>query len=434
MDRETAEPQVESIPGPVASEWVEYHHENSAPSTYVYDFVWDITADAEGPFCTDPDGNILLDFTSQVATAPLGYNNPKIMDRLREFDIVDPLKIAGQDFYVSTGRTPDIAPLPGPAHLMDRLTDISEEYDMDTVFLSNTGAEAIENALKICYNHCDTPKYGITFEGAFHGRTLGTLSLNRSKPVHRRKFPEISGIQEVPFSTPGVDHLREKLHPENGFLSAEEVAYLIMEPVQGEGGYNFPTQNFMRKVNDLCEEYNIPIIADEIQNGVGRTGKMWASDHFNFEPDVISAAKGLRVGATVSRANIFPKEKGRLSSTWGAGDILSSIQGALTLRVIEEDDLLANAQYMGKQFLARLTDLQERHDVLVDARGLGLLTAVEFDTRNNRDDAMEVAFKNGFLTLGCGHKSLRLLPPLDVTERELELGVRALDEAVETIK
>ncbi|GAB7119708.1 aspartate aminotransferase family protein [Natrinema pallidum] len=435
MQREKAEPTVQKLPGPKAQEWVEFHSEAAATSTYVYDFVWDITEDAVGPFCTDPDGNVLLDFTSHVAAAPLGYNNPKLMDKLREFDLVDPLKIAGQDFYVSTGGTPDDTELPGPAHLMDTLTDITEQYGMDTVFLSNSGAEAVENAMKICYDNCEQPKYGLTFEGAFHGRTLGTLSLNRSKSVHRRDFPELSGIHDVPHSMAGVERLREKLDPDHGHIPPEQVAFLILEPVQGEGGYQIPEPEFMRAVNDLCDEHDIPLIADEIQSGVGRTGEMWASDHFDFEPDVITSAKALRVGATISSADIFPEEKSRISSTWGAGDILSSIQGTLTVAAIREHDLLSHATQAGERFLGQLEDLQESHpETVVDVRGLGLMTAVEFDTKDRREAVVDAALQRGLLTLGCGQKTLRLLPPLDVRERELDIAVDLLDDAIDHVE
>ncbi len=194
MNRETAEPRVTELPGPKARERVNYHRDSAAVSTYVYEFVWDTTAPAIGPFCTDADGNVLLDFTCHVAAAPLGYNNPRVMDRLDEFDLVDPLKIAGQDFYATAGDPAEVS-YPGPAELMSRITDIAPD-GMDTVFLSNSGAEAVENALKISYDHTGG-KYGVTFEGAFHGRTLGALSLNRSKEVYRRQFPEISSVHTV---------------------------------------------------------------------------------------------------------------------------------------------------------------------------------------------------------------------------------------------
>ena len=431
MDRETAEPSVSQFPGPNATEWVDFHQQSSAPSTYVYDFVWDITEDSAGPFCKDPDGNVLHEFTSHVAAAPLGYHSPEIMERLEAFDLVDPMKIAGQDFYVSTGGTPDDADLPGPAHLMDKLTEITSQYGMDTVFLSNSGAEAVENALKISYDTTADPKYGVTFDGAFHGRTLGALSLNRSKAVHRRKFPEIAGIMDIPYSLEGLTRLREKLDSAHGHVPPEQVAFLIVEPVQGEGGYKVPSQEFMSELGALAAEHDIPVIADEIQSGVGRTGKMWGVDHYDIEPDIITSAKALRVGATISRSDVFPAETGRLSSTWGAGDILSSILGTLTIQAIQEQGLVENAAEKGDRLLAQLVDLAaDNEEAVVDARGLGLMTAVEFDTKERREAVVDAALERGLLTLGCGKKSLRLLPPLDVRDRELDIAVELLEDAV----
>ncbi|MFC6888941.1 aminotransferase class III-fold pyridoxal phosphate-dependent enzyme [Halorubrum trueperi] len=443
MDRDTAVPAVTDLPGEHAREWVEYHHESAAPSTYVYEFVWDRTAPAAGPFCTDVDGNVLMDFTSHVAAAPLGYNNPLIMEPLAEFDLVDPLKIAGQDFYVAGGESPGDG-LPGSSGLMDRLTDLTAHYDMDTVFLSNSGAEAIENAMKIAYDESDGATYAVTFDGAFHGRTLGALSLNRSKSVYRRKFPEIGGVTDVPFCddrtcTPetcscgffadGVSRLRKKLDPERGTVHPDDVAYLILEPIQGEGGYRFPSDAFADEIAALVDEHDVTLIADEIQSGVGRTGELWGSDHYAFDPDVIAAGKGLRVGATVSRSDVFPEETSRLSSTWGAGDIVASAQGALTLDAIREHDLMDNAVVRGRQFKETMRDAGL--DGVVDVRGKGLLLAVEFDTKDRRDEVLKRAFSRGLLTLGCGHGVLRILPPLDVTKREIALGCELLTAAID---
>ncbi|MGM0590291.1 MAG: aspartate aminotransferase family protein [Halobacteriota archaeon] len=445
MDRDTVTPSVSSIPGERAREWVDYHHQWAAPSTYVYDFVWDRSAPAEGPFCTDVDGNVLLDFTSHVAAAPLGYNNPKIMAPLREFDVTDPAKIAGQDFYVSDGRPPGEGE-PGPTELMDRLVESTSHYQMDTVFLSNSGAEAVENAIKIAYDHSPGASYAITFDGAFHGRTLGALSLNRSKSVHRRRYPEIPGVFDVPFCTDrtctagtcdcgffarGTSELREKLHPTRGNVHPEDVAYIVLEPVQGEGGFRIPSEAFMREVADIAAEHDITLVADEIQSGVSRTGERWAADHYPIEPDVIAAGKALRVGATVSRREVFPSERARLSSTWGGGDVLSSLQGVLTLDAIEEYDLRDNAVARGRQFVETLADAPL--DGVVDVRGLGLMLAVEFDAKTRRDAVQQAAFERGFLTLGCGHKTLRLLPPLDVTDREIELGADLLLSAIDDV-
>ncbi|ELZ16510.1 class III aminotransferase [Haloterrigena salina JCM 13891] len=443
MDRDTVEPQVGTIPDERARQWVDYHHGLAAPSTYVYEFVWDATAEAVGPFCTDVDGNVLLDFTSHVAAAPLGYNNPAIREKLEAFDLVDPLKIAGQDFYVSGGGPPEDPEFPGPTQLMDRLVAMTDQYDMDRVFLSNSGAEAVENAIKSCY--AAGGHRAFTFDGAFHGRTLGALSLNRSKAVHRRGYPEIPGVVSVPYPStdaeyerrwrtdgPGGNVVSDKLHPDRGVIDPDEVAYLILEPIQGEGGYRVAHPEFARDLEALRDRYGLRIVADEIQSGVGRTGELWAVDHLDLTPDVITAGKGLRVGATISRSDVFPAEKGRLSSTWGAGDIVASLQGALTIDTIHEENLLANARDRGRQLRERLEDAIADGDApgALEVRGRGLMLAVEFDTKERREAVLEAAFERGLLTLGCGYKTLRLLPPLDVTEREIDLGTELLLEAV----
>ncbi|WP_226006326.1 aminotransferase class III-fold pyridoxal phosphate-dependent enzyme [Natrinema salinisoli] len=447
MDRATVEPQVDSIPGERASEWVQYHHQFAAPSTYVYEFVWDAGGEAVGPFCTDVDGNVLLDFTSHVAAAPLGYNNPTIREKLREFDVVDPLKIAGQDFYVSGGGSPTDPDFPGPTQLMDRLIAMTDHYDMDRVFLSNSGAEAVENAIKICY--AAGGHRAFTFDGAFHGRTLGALSLNRSKAVHRSGFPEIPGVVSVPYPAtdeeyetrwrtdgPGGNVVADALHPERGVVHPDEVAYLILEPIQGEGGYRVAHPEFARDLEALRDRYGLRIVADEIQSGLGRTGELWAVDHLDLTPDVITSAKGLRVGATISRSDVFPEQTGRLSSTWGAGDLIAAMQGVLTIDTIHEENLLANVRERGEQLRMHLEDAIDDGNApgMIDVRGRGLMLAVEFDTKERRDAVLESAFHRGLLTLGCGYKTLRLLPPLDVTEREIELGTRLLLESIADVE
>jgi 4-aminobutyrate aminotransferase len=439
MDRETVEPAVDSIPGDRATRWVDYHHRFAAPSTYVYEFVWDVTAPARGPFCTDVDGNVLMDFTSHVGASPLGYNHPALVDALEALGPVSPGKIAGQDFYVSAGWPPEDPGTPGPSQLMDRLTERTTHYDMETVFLSNSGAEAVENAIKICY--ADGGHRGVTFHGGFHGRTLGALSLNRSKTPHRRGYPEIPGVISVPYcsctgrcscgwrtSGPGGNVLADRLHPERGDLDPREIAFLILEPVQGEGGYRPPRDDFVADVADVTDRHDIAIIADEIQTGLGRTGEFWAIDHTPIQPDVVTAAKGLRVGATVSRADLFPEETGRLSSTWGAGDVTAALEGAVTLDVIREEGLVANARDRGQQLRDYLEDVAP--EAVIDVRGRGLMLGIEFDSTDCRDAVVDAAFDRGLLVLGCGYRTLRVLPPLDVTAREIDLGARLLCDAI----
>lgn len=439
MDRDTAEPDADALPGPNARKWVEFHRSHAAPSEYSHDFVWDVTAEAIGPFCTDVDGNVLLDFTSHVASAPLGYNNPDLLERVEAFDLVDPLKMAGQDFYAAA---PD-GDFPGAAGLLDRLTDVTAHYGFDAGFLTNSGAEAVENAMKICYDHTGGTR-ACTFEGGFHGRTLGALSVNRSKAVHRRGFPELAGVTDLPFCRDqGCDRescrcgfflpadgsrLREKLAP-RGSLPPEDVAFVVLEPVQGEGGYRPASEAFVAEVGAVCEEYDIPLVADEIQSGIGRTGEMWAIDHYPVEPDVIASAKALRVGATLASSEVFPDEEGRLSTTWGGGDLLALLQGAATLDVIRERDLLTNARERGRGLRERLADAVPDH--VVDVRGKGLMIGVELDSQDRREAVIAACLRRGLLTLGCGHRTLRLIPPLDVTEREIEMGATILLDALE---
>ncbi|WP_435551549.1 aminotransferase class III-fold pyridoxal phosphate-dependent enzyme [Natrinema sp. CGMCC1.2065] len=446
MDRDTAEPDADALPGPNAQQWVDFHQEYSAPSEYSHEFVWDVTREADGPFVTDVDGNVLLDFTCHIGAAPLGYNNEKVLEKVREFDLVEPMKIAGQDMYFGSGPSPDEAEFPGSSHLMQKLTEVSSQYGMDTVFLSNSGAEAMENAMKITNDYRAPAKYGVAFSGSFHGRTLGTLSLTKSKDVYTRHYPEISGIETVPFCADrgcdadscdcgffagGGSQLRNMLAPEGGHVDPDEIAFLTLEPIQGVGGYRFPSEAFMEEVAAVTDEYDIPLVVDEIQAGVGRTGEIWASDHYPIEPDVIASAKALRVGATISRSEVFPSQKNRLGSTFGGGDLLGSMMGAFTLEAIEDHDLLDNATRRGEQATELLRD--DAPDHVEDVRGKGLMLAVEFDTPERRNAVVESALERGLLTLGCGKKTIRLLPPLDSTEREIELGIDIFCEAIEAV-
>ncbi len=446
MDRDTAQPDVDALPGPNGREWVEFHGTNAAPSEYSHEFVWDITREADGPFVTDVDGNVLLDFTCHIGAAPIGYNNEKITAKLREFELVEPMKIAGQDLYFGAGPTPEESDVPGSSHLMEKLTDVSSQYGMDTVFLSNSGAEAVENAMKITHDYRAPSKYGITFDDSFHGRTLGTLSLTKSKEVYTRHYPEISGIETMPFCADrgctadtcdcgffagGGSQLRNSLSPEGGHINPDEIAFLTLEPIQGVGGYRFPSQEFMQEVADVTDEYDIPLVVDEIQSGVGRTGEIWAADHYPIEPDVIASAKALRVGATISRSEIFPSEKNRLGSTFGGGDLLGSMMGTFTLEAIQEHDLLANATRRGRQAKELLRD--DAPEYVEDVRGKGLMLAIEFDTPDRRAAVVKESLDRGLLTLGCGKKTIRLLPPLDSTEREIELGVGIFLDAIDAV-
>ena len=440
MKRDTATPKVRNkLPGPYAEKWIRFHMRNAAQATYQKNFVWDRAAPAIGPFCTDPDGNIFLDFASHVASNPLGYNHPALTDIAGKLAKIDPDRYAGTDFIGAYGRDPQTATLPTPSHLHQKLLQITSHFGFDKAFLSNSGSEAVENAVKLCYQYRKNFGYGFTFEGAFHGRTLGSLSLNRSKNLHRSWYPQIPYILSFPYdfchgescgfggggggiSGGGSDAIEHMLDPEKGLISPEEVAFIIIEPVQGEGGYNFPHIEFIKGVAKTARKHGIPLICDEIQSGMGRTGKWWACEHFGIKPEIITAGKALRVGATIGHAKFFPKEKYRIGSTWGEGNAIASAVGFRTIEIIEKENLMQNAADMGGYLIAELKKLEAKYPALVsDVRGLGLLDAIEFQTRAERDRFVEKCARKGLILLGCGYKVVRILPPLNVTRRELDL-------------
>ncbi len=264
--------------------------------------------------------------------------------------------------------------------------------------------------------------------------TTGRRSVT-SSGSRRRDFPEIASVHDAPFCTDrnctpetcgcgffhdGGSALSRMLDPETGYVDPDEVGAVILEPIQGEGGYRFPSTAFTDEIARLTDRYDLPLIADEVQSGMGRTGEWWASDHYAFEPDVITSAKALRVGATIANEDVFPEETGRLSSTWGAGDLLAAAQGAATIDAIDEHDLLETATERGRAMRERLRDADTPG--VTDVRGKGLMLAAEFVDADRQEAVQERAFAEGLLVLGAGERTIRLLPPLDLTEREVRLG------------
>jgi 4-aminobutyrate aminotransferase len=446
MEREKCTPLINVMPpGPNARKWVQFHKKYAAHSTYFYDFIWDRSKPAIGPFCTDVDGNIIMDFVSHVASSPMGYNHPSLVEVSRKIAGIDPDRYAGTDFIGAYGEDPEKSSLPTPSHLHHKLVEISQQFGFDTAFLSNSGAEAVENAIKICYDYRRNFGYGFCFYGAFHGRTLGALSLNRSKKVHRDWYPEIPKVFTLPFCRcqhqcdcgwkiysirrKGViSRLGQILDPDIGLIDPDEVAYIIIEPILGEGGYDIANPEFIREVADIAQRNGIPLIADEIQSGLGRTGKWWAVEHFGVSPDIIASAKALRVGATIGKSTFFPREERRISSTWGEGNAISSAVGYQIIQTIQEEGLLKNAEEMGNYFLTGLRQLESRFSVIHDVRGLGLMDAISVETDGLRNRVIQKAFQKGLLLASCGFESIRFLPPLDVTQREIDIALNILED------
>jgi 4-aminobutyrate aminotransferase len=439
------------LPGPNAKKWARFHRKHAAHSTYFYGFVWDRSAPAVGPFCTDVDGNVILDFVSHVASSPLGYNHPDLVALSRKLASVDPDRYAGTDFVGAWGRDPKSSEVPTPSHLHYKLMEITKPFGFDVAFFSNSGAEAVENAIKICYDHRRNFGYGICFSGAFHGRTLGALSLNRSRRIQRDWYPQIPRVIDLPYcrcrgrcecgwkvSTirrkGSMSRLAQMLDPEIGLVSPEEVAYIIIEPILGEGGYDIPNPDFIGEVADTARTYAIPIICDEVQTGLGRTGRWWASEHFDLRPDIITSAKALRIGATLGRKEMFPQEERRIGSTWGEGNAISTAVGYTIIEIIQKEDLLKNATDMGAYLLEGLDSLQSAYPFLHDVRGLGLMAAISVTTDRIRNRIIRGAFQKGLLLLGCGFESIRFLPPLNVNRREIDMALNILDDVLKGLR
>jgi len=365
---------------------------------------------SQGCYIKDIDNNVFLDFSSQVASTPLGYNHPMLLSKIKKYAKVHPVKLAGQDFPVKEHRL-----------LLEELLSITPK-SLDTAFLINSGAEAVENCIKVALRHQHKAKFGISFINAFHGRTLGALSCTDSKALYKKYFFSIP-IQRLPFNESALDILDNIIKKE---ASPEEIGFIIVEPIQGEGGYNFAPQSLLKGLRKFTSQYNIPFIIDEVQSGMGRTGKWWAFQHYNIQPDIFSAAKALQVGATITSNHLRP-EPGALSSTWGAGHILDMAIGLKTIQIIKKQKLLSNINQQGNYLLKQLQQLP-----IENPRGLGLMIAFDLETEKQRNNMVLECLRHGLVVLGCGESSIRLIPPYIIKKQEINQALEILESAIRT--
>jgi len=385
-------------------------------TTFAYPFV---IKTGLGCFLEDIDGIRYLDFNSNVASCNIGYNHPEIMEVLYEFSKLGTHKIAGQDFYTEE-----------QVELAKKLVKITSK-NLSRVLLINSGAEAVENAIKFCYRK-HGPLPGVSCIRGFHGRTIGALSFTDSKAVQKRNYPEVNN-ELIKFCTndndPDINQLED-------LIQREDVpAFVIVECVQGEGGYRPASKKFIQTLRKVTNKYHVPLIIDDIQAGMGRTGKWWSFEHYKVKPDIMTAGKSLQVGAVVSSKYYDPREPGSVSSTWGGGHRIDMAVGLKTIEIIEKERLLKNARVMGEYFLKRLKEMQEKYpDKIIDVRGLGLMLGVEFKDEKRRRFVVQEGFKKRLLLLGCGYKSVRIAPPLIIEKDIADHGLYVFEELVKDLK
>lgn len=440
-----SKPLVKNVVGDKAKEIISKDEKFIATTTKASPAV---VKEAKGIVFEDVDGNIFFDFTSGVGVVNVGHCHPKVTKAIKE-QAEKFLHFAGTDFYYEV-----------QANLAEKLCQITPGNFDKKVYYGNSGAEAIEAAIKMA-RWSTGKKFFIAFIGAFHGRTMGALALTASKPVHKQKFfPWTPGVIHMPYPNPyrnpfGIDGYEEPYELTNAvinyieyafnhFLPSDEVAAIFVEPIQGEGGYIVPPKNFHGELKKLAEEHGILFIDDEIQAGFGRTGKMWAIEHFNVVPDVITTAKAMASGIPIS-ACIYPAEndfkvKGAHSTTFG-GNPLACAASLATIEVLEEEGLIKNAEKQGEIMKKRLEEMKEKYEIVGDARGIGLMQAIEIvkDKKSKeiepklRDEIIERAFRKGILLLSCGQSVIRFIPPLCINEEQLNNAMDLVEEAIKEV-
>lgn len=370
----------------------------------------------EGSYFNDLDGNTFLDFASQIASNPLGYNHPAMREVLENYKR-PPVKLAGQDFTATEHM-----------EMIEELIKISPKK-MNAAFLINSGAEAVENAIKISMRK-NRGYYGASFEYAFHGRTLGALACTNSKIVQKKGYWTFP-MHRLSFSESAPEELEDMIKREGG---AENISFVIIEPVQGEGGYNIAPKRLMRGIRKITNDNNIVLICDEIQSGMGRTGEWWAFQHYGITPDIYCSAKALQVGAVVANKKMFPPEPSAISSTWGGGSLIDLAMGIAIIRTIKKDKLLQKCTRMGNYIIKGLHELSAKHSELLNPRGLGLMCAFDLPDKASRDQLGDRLLKNGLIALGAGHKSIRLIPPYIVSEEEIDEALAIIDASMSELK
>ncbi|HLB44457.1 MAG TPA: aminotransferase class III-fold pyridoxal phosphate-dependent enzyme, partial [Candidatus Limnocylindrales bacterium] len=398
------------MPGPKARQHVAFDHEFTSPSLpRAYPLV---PVRGSGSTIEDIDGNLLLDFTAGIAVSSTGYAHPRITAAI-ERQARELVHFSASDFY-----------LPIYAQLAAELDNIAPIDGPTRSFIGNSGTEAIEAAIKLA-RFATRRQYLVSFLGGFHGRSYGSVSLTASKSRYHAGFgPMLPGVIHVPFGSAGLDELEQRVFKR--IIPANEIAAVFVEPIQGEGGYVIPDDDFLPRLRRMCDEHGMLLVADEVQSGAGRTGKMWAIEHWGVKPDILAAAKGLAsgmpIGAMVARADLMSWSKGHHGSTFG-GNAVSCAAALETIALLKEG-LIDNAAERGRQALDGLRPLLAEHGGLVrDVRGKGLMIGVQFQDGDTAEAVQWACFTRGLLVLEAGDDVVRMSPPLVVTADEVDTAV-----------
>jgi 4-aminobutyrate aminotransferase len=416
------------LPGPNAAAIIARDEAVTSPSlTRVYPLV---VQRGRGCVVEDVDGNRFLDFNAGIAVVAAGHSHPDVNAAIHA-QVDEVLHYCSSDFY-----------LPAYADVSERLARLAPMAGPVRTFLSNSGTEAVEAALKLARHHTGRPN-AIAFLGGFHGRSLGSLSLTASKSRQRAGFGAVTpGSFHAPYWEPyggpspaltGADYIEQVLFKR--LTDPSDVAALFVEPIQGEGGYIVPPEGWLAALRELCDRHGILLVVDEVQSGIGRTGKMWACEHEGIEPDIMCVGKGLASGlplaGIVTKAELMDWEPGGHGSTFGGNPVACAAASA-TLQLVESG-LADNAAKVGAHLLSALTELATEKPFIEQARGRGLMIGLDAPDHDAAEALQEACFRRGLLTLTCGERSVRLAPPLVVTVEQADVAVSIITDAVASL-
>jgi len=428
-----------ALPGPKAKQVVEQDAKYMSPS-YTRDYPL-VAKRGQGAIVEDVDGNLFLDFAAGIAVCSTGHCHPKVVAAIQK-QAAELIHMSGTDFYYES--MPELA---------RKLVATLPGSEAKKTFFTNSGTEAVEGAIKLARYATKRDKL-IAFYGCFHGRSMGALSLTASKATQRKGFGALlSGVEHIPFPYAyrcGLGHTAETCGAEilellegqifKRLFDPEDVAGIIIEPIQGEGGYVPAPKFFLQELQAICRKHGIMLICDEVQSGMGRTGKWWAHEYAGIEPDIVCSAKGIAsgmpLGAFFARESVMKWKPGAHGTTFGGNPVC--VAAALATMDLIESEYLRNTAKMGDYIFAKLADWTKKFRIVGDVRGRGLMIGIEIvrDQRtkekaaNLRNAIVDAAFHKGLLILGAGENTIRLSPPLLIDEEQADFAVRTLEECI----